>query len=439
MKQQNKNLVKYLFPAVIGQICFFLFTIVDGIFVGNGIGENALGAINICMPFVMTVNALYMLITVGGVTIYAVRTGRGDHEGANQAFMHSSVLMLGLGALLTVIGTTLSKPLGYLFGANETYIGYVSDYLIWYSAFILPSALSMLLQFFVRNDGSPMLVMVATIVSSCLNIFLDWLFVFPLKMGIAGAAIATGISQTVSLIIILFHFFLRKGDLRVRKFKLSGKLFGKVFLRGTPETVAQFAIPVATFCMNRVILSYLGETAINAFSVISYVASFAMAIFLGVSEGAQPLFGQAYGEKNESDLKHYFIVSVIVDFVGSALVYVILLFVGKAISGLFGADGTTAELVAEVLPKYGWGFILMSLNTIISAYMYSTKRTSWAVAFNVLRSFGFTTLITLITLILPAILGGNVIWFTFGIYEAVSFVLAVILLKVSERNGIEFK
>lgn len=229
---------------------------------------------------------------------------------------------------------------------------------------------------------------------------------------------------------------MKKGALCVKKFQLKAKLFGKVFLRGAPETVAQFTMPVATFCMNRVLLSYLGEIAVNAFSVISYVASFAMAIFLGVSEGAQPLFGQAYGEKNEKDLKHYFRVSAIVDFIGSTLVYVILLFVGKAISGMFGADGETADLVASVLPKYGWGFILMSLNTIISAYMYSTKRTVWAVVFNVLRSFGFTTLITLA---FPAMFGGNIIWFTFGIYEALSFVLAVIVLKISERNGIVFK
>lgn len=436
MKQQNKNLIKYLIPSVVGQICFFLFTIIDGIFVGNGVGENALGAVNICMPFVMIVNALYMLITIGGVTIYAVRTGRNDHEGANQAFIHSLIIMIILGILLTILGTTLSKPLGYLFGANETYIDYVSLYLIGYSAFILPSAISMLLQFFVRNDGSPMLVMIATIVSLCLNIFLDWLFVFPLQMGIFGAAIATGISQTISLLIILFHFFLKKGTLQVKKTKLSKKLFEKIFLRGTPETIAQFAIPVATFCMNRVLLSYLGESAINAFSVISYVASFAMAIFLGVSEGAKPSFGQAYGDKNEKDLKHYFIVSAIVDFIGSSLVYVVLLFVGKAVSGLFGADGETADLVAKVLPMYGCGFIFMSLNTIISAYMYSTKRTTWAVVFNIVRSFGFTTLITLV---FPMIFGKNIIWFTFGIYEALSLILSITLLKISERKGIEFK
>lgn len=436
MKQQNKNLMKFIVPAVIGQACFFLFTIIDGIFVGNGVGENALGAINIVFPFVMTVNALYMLIAVGGVTISAIRFGREDKKGANQAFMHSVVLMLGLGILMTILGTVFSQPIGSMLGANETYIGYASEYLLFYSAFIIPSALSMLLQFFVRNDNSPSLVMAATVVSSCLNIFLDWLFVFPLQMGIKGAAIATGISQTVSLFIILFHFFLRKGDLRFKRFKPDAKLFRKILLRGVPETVSQFTVPVATLCMNKVLLANIGEIAVNAFSVISYITSFAVGIFLGVSQGAQPLFGQAYGEKNEKDLKHYFRVSAAADFIGSALVYVILLFIGNAVSNIFGADTATADYVAATLPKYAWGFMFMSLNTIVSAYMYSTKRTTHAIAANLVRSFGFTTIITLA---LPGIFGGEIAWFTFGIYEALSLVFAVVLLKFSERNGIVYK
>ena len=161
-----------------------------------------------------------------------------------------------------------------------------------------------------------------------------------------------------------------------------------------------------------------------------------MAIFLGVSEGAQPLFGQAYGQKNEKDLKYYFRVSAIIDLIGSALVFVILLFIGNPISRMFGEDTETAQFVANVMPKYSWGFILMSLNTIISAYMYSTKRTGAAVIMNILRSFGFTTLIILV---LPLIFDGDIIWFTFGIYEALSLILGAMLLIVSERKGIIFK
>ena len=181
-ESRTKKLFKYVFPSIIGQVCFFLFTIVDGIFVGRGIGETALGAINIVIPFVMVVNAVFMLVAVGGVAVAAVREGRGDKDGANQAFMHAFVVMLGFAVLLTVLGTALSKPLGLLFGANESYLGYVRDYLICYSVFIIPSSLSVLFQFFCRNDGLPLLVMIAMAFSLIANIFLDWLFIFPLKM-----------------------------------------------------------------------------------------------------------------------------------------------------------------------------------------------------------------------------------------------------------------
>lgn len=123
------HLLKYVFPAVVGQVAFFLFTIVDGIFIGRGVGENAIGSINIVNPFIMIVNALYLLVTIGGSAVVAVRHGRGDNEGANHAFMHSFAIMIGLGIVLMIIGTLFAKPVGYLLGANEVYIGYVTDYL----------------------------------------------------------------------------------------------------------------------------------------------------------------------------------------------------------------------------------------------------------------------------------------------------------------------
>ena len=143
-----------------------------------------------------------------------------------------------------------------------------------------------------RNDGSPVLVSVASIVSTVINIFLDWLFVFPLQKGLMGAAVATGISQTCGMLIVSSHFFLRRGRLRVGRFRLSGALVRKLLLRGTPEAIAQFAVPVATLCTNYVLLARLGDMAVNAYSIICYVASFSAAVFIGVSCGLQPLFGQ---------------------------------------------------------------------------------------------------------------------------------------------------
>lgn len=430
-----KKLLKLVLPSVLSQVCMFLFTIVDGIFVGNGVGATALGAVNIVLPYILILSALYMLVAVGGATVTAIRFGRGDKEGANLAFLHAFAAIFAVSVVLTVVGVCFTRQLGYLLGANEAYIDYVTDYTFWYSVFIIPAGLSILLQFFGRNDGASMLVMVSTAVCSALNIFLDWLFVFPMQMALKGAAIATGISQTVGFLMLLSHFVLKKGDLRIRRFRPDAKLFRKILMRGAPESIAQFASPVSILCLNYVMLRMIGEIAVNAFSVIGYIASFSVAVFYGVSEGAQPLIGNAYGEKNESDLKFYFRVSLLIAFVGSLLLYLLFLIVSPNICRLFGLDAETLAFTVQKLPKYAINFVFMSLNTILSAYLYSTKRTGAAVTLNLLRSFVFTVSVILI---LPTPFGAELIWYTAAVYEALSLLAALLLVRATEKNGVVF-
>ena len=337
---------------------------------------------------------------------------------------------------MSAIGIFLPEQIGFLLGANETYMGYVKDYLFWYSLFIIPSSLGVLFQFFGRTDGANVLVMIATVTSACLNIFLDWLFVFPLQQGVGGAAIATGISQTVSLIIVSMYFLKKGAMFKFKKFKFQKKVFGKIFLRGAPETIAQFATPVATLFMNRVLLSSLGEFAVNSYSVISYVASFSVAIFYGVATGVQPLLGETYGDQNTDDLHYYRKKAAIIDVIGSVAVYVIVIFIIKYICKLFATDDETTAFTSGVIASFGWGFIVMSLNTLISTYLYSTKRTIQALIVNVLRSFVFNTAAAFL---LPLIFGKNAVWFSFGVYEVLSFIVGFILMYTSERHGINFK
>ena len=135
MSEQRKNLKKYIIPAMIGNISYFILTIVDGMFVGNGVGTDALGAVSLAMPFVNTVWALSTLFNIGGVAVASVRLGRDDTEGANQAFMHSLSANAVIFAAITLIGTLFSRNVASLLGANETYIDMVSDYIFWYSVF----------------------------------------------------------------------------------------------------------------------------------------------------------------------------------------------------------------------------------------------------------------------------------------------------------------
>lgn len=251
---RSKNLVKYVVPTMLGSVSFFLFTIVDGIFVGRGVGTNALGAVNLMMPFVMIVNALFQLATIGGVTVVAIRFGRGDDEGANAAFMHALSAAVLISVVLCAVGTCLTGAVCRILGATDTYHQLAAEYLFWYSVFIIPSGISTALQGFCRNDGSPVLVSVAVVAGAALNIFGDWLLVFPLQMGLKGAAIATGVSQTVTMLVLLFHFFLRRGKLRIRGFRPQASLYRKIAARGLPECIAQFATPVTTLWMNKVLI-----------------------------------------------------------------------------------------------------------------------------------------------------------------------------------------
>lgn len=428
---RGKTLIKYVIPSILSNACIFLFTIVDGVFVGQGVGSDALGAVNIAMPVVMLATAINMLTSIGGCAITAIRLGQNDQEGANQAFLHSLSANLLLAAIITVICTVFTKPLSSFLGADDFYLPMVMDYVFWWGLFAIPSALSVNFQFFCRNDGSPMLVMVATIASTVLNIFLDWLLVFPLQMGIMGAALATGISQTLSWLIVALHFILRKGKLRIKRYKPNFKLYGQIVFFGLPEMIAQFATPITTIGLNNVIVAHIGEVGVNAFAVISYVSSLAVSVFAGAAEGLQPLFGQTYGAGEEKDMRWYFRRGMLISFVGSVVIVALCVIFGSPICSLFGADVQTLEYTLHYLPQFAWAFIVVGLNTMISAYLYSTNRSTYAIMLNICRALVINTLIIRG---LPALFGEAIICYTYGISECVVVVLAFVLLKISEKK-----
>ncbi len=431
-----QTVARYVLPTMLSNFCFVLFTIIDAIFVGRGVGTNALGAINLVNPFVLVVNALNLLISVGGVAIYAVHMGKRDYEGANAVFRHGMLLLLCAAAVLSLAGTLFTDSICSLLGAGETFHQYAADYLFWYSLFIIPSAMSAGLQNYCRNDNAPGLVGMAVIISSICNILGDWLLVFPLEMGTKGAAIATGVSQTLGLLIMLTHFARKNGNLRFGKIVLNTELFRKVIIHGLPEGVSQLATPIMKFCMNLVLIERIGDLGVNAFSVVSNIAILTMGIFSGASEGLQPLFGQSYGAKNEKDLKFYFRSGLMISFAGSAVITILTVLLRENICALFRSDAATTEYVLQIYPIFSIGFIVMAINVMITAYLYSTERSALSTGISLLRS---VILNSAIIVFLPKLFGNGAIWLSMFTYETAVLVIAMILLKYSERNGVQFK
>jgi putative MATE family efflux protein len=425
VSQRFRTLRKYVVPAMLTNTCVFLFTIVDGLFVGNGVGQNALGAVNLAMPFVMIAMALYNLAAIGGASSMAIQIGKNDKIAANNVFLHSLSLNFIISVLVTLIGTCATTSLCSILGANDTYLNMVKDYVFWWSVFAIPNAMSIHLQAFCRNDGSPSLVAAATVSSTLTNIFLDWLFVFPLHMGITGAAIATGISQTLGFAIVLSHFIMKKGCLRIKPFQPNGALYRQIIFTGMPEMIAQFANPVTTVCLNRMLLLTIGDIGVNVFAVISYVSSFSMSILFGASEGLQPLFGQSYGAGKNDDLKYYFKSGLKISLIGSVICTLLSIVLASPIASLFGAKELVLTMTVSCMPKYSWAFIVAGVNTLISAYLYSTEKTSGAILLNLLRSFIINTAVIIG---LSNIFGESIVWMTYGISETITMIIAMVIL-----------
>ncbi len=436
MSEQRKNLRKYIIPSMIGNLSFFILTIVDGMFVGNGVGPDALGAVSIAMPFVNVIWAFSTLFNIGGVAVASVRLGRGDVDGANQAFMHALSANVVFFAIISLLGVFFSKQIAAFLGANDTYLQMVSDYVFWYSVFLMTSSLAPCLNSFARNDGNPQLGLIMSLTCTAANIFGDWLMVYPLHKGIAGAAIATGVSNLLGFLVVLSHYVLKKGRLRIQRFRPHFSLYRKIMLRGVPELISQFANPIISFSMNNMLIQHLGNTAVNAYSIIVYASSLFSALMWGMTGGLQPLYGISYGAKDDKSLKYYFRSGQMIALFGGIGIFLLTFFIGKPLCLFFGAEEASVPIVCSALPKYCLNYVFAASSAVIAAYLFSTKRTQYAIPINLCRSVIFNFLCINF---LPLIFGYDFVWYTVTVAEGICMVIALALQRASERNGIVYK
>ena len=421
---------------MVSNMGFFILTIVDGMFVGNGIGPDALGVVSLAMPFVNIVWAVVTLFNIGGGTVASVRLGRGDVDGANQVFMHALLANTVIFSLVSAAGMLFPRQIAVILGANETYLSMVSDYIFWYSVFLVPTVLGACLNTFARNDGNPGLSIIMTATMTTANIFGDWLMVYPLKMGVAGAAIATGAANLLGFFVVLSHYILKKGRLRIRRFSFKPSLYQKIILRGAPEMISQFANPIITFSVNNMLITHLGNTAVNAYSVITYAGSLFSSLIWGLASGLQPLYGASYGAKVEKSLKYYFRSGRIIALAGGVGIFLLTFFVGRPLCALFGTEVEAIPIVCGSLPKYCLNYVFAASTVVIASYLFSTKRTPYAITINTCRSVVFNFLCINF---LPLIFGYDFVWYTVTIAEGICFVIALVLRKMSEKNGIVYR
>lgn len=432
MNAKTKSLLGYIFPALGGLFVTYLYNVVDGIFVGQGVGSAALGAVNIGVPFITFVVAIAAMFPMGGATVVAIRMGREDKDGANHAFMTAFFLTVLLSAILMIMGMLFSQQIVDLSGAKELSAEMrkmSAQYLFYYSAFSIPMLMSTCLSVFVRNDGSPTLAFVGMCVGAAANIFLDWLFIFPLNKGVIGAAIASGLGQVLSVLVLLSHFVRKKGVLRIKAFKIDFSLMKKICKRGVPEAVTQLTTPVTALCYNLMLARLIGDIGVSTFSVLSFIYSLANAILSGVAQGLQPLWGHCYGKRDTEEMGWYFRSGIIINIVLSILIYGALFFFDKPVICIFNRDADLVQTASAALPLFSLSFVPMALNLIYTAFLFSTKRTGAANTIAISRGI---VIKSLAIFCIPMLFGNNSIWIAPFIAESITLVLAIRLSKTTK-------
>ena len=230
-----KEFFKYALPSALAMFVSSLYTIIDGIFVGQGVGDSALAAVNIVMPFTIMLFGIATMFAVGGGDLVSKSIGANNKEKAVKIFRQVFKFLLIISIVISLVAVVFSKYIVRILGATDTLVPLASTYLRYYSLFCIPNLVGIALNSFVRNDGRPKLAMISTLLGAVTNIILDYIFIFPLGFGIKGAAIATGLGQIVTIAILLPHFIMKRGILTFGNIKLESKIIKEFIIIGFPS------------------------------------------------------------------------------------------------------------------------------------------------------------------------------------------------------------
>lgn len=417
---------RYAVPQMVGLLFNSIYTIVDGVFIGNRLGRDAMAAAAVSVPLIEILISLALAVASGAAVMIATRLAQGKITAAQKIF-NTAIWMIGsTGLLIALAGNLLLRPLAELLGATPDILDEAAAYL-WYIVTFAPFQLfSFLLGGMVRNDGRPKLAMTAMILGAVSNIVLDYVFMYPLNMGIAGAALATAVGPIFSVLILLPHFILKKGKLYFIRCSVQSKDIKQILFYGFPSFIMEFTIGMVTFIYNFAIKYFgFGEIGLAAYLVIGYLMLILLTIFLGMAEGLQPVFSyfMAIGaEKKNRDIR-LFSTGI---FLGAGIIsYGLIVFFAGDFFSIFSLNDL--ELVAFAQSKsmaYFCGFFFAGFNILMISFWQSTAGTKEALIISLSRSLLWPSVL-MITL--PLIFGRETIWICQSLSETATACIAIML------------
>lgn len=422
------NFIRFSTATIASLMVFSLYSIVDGLFVARGVGEYAMSAVNLAVPFMNAMFSIALLFAVGTSTIIAIYLGEGKGENANSLFTQNAVLLLVLGVVMSVLVIVFLEPFALLLGAEEMTLPYVKDYLLGLAPFAFCFMVSYNMEILVKTDGHPRVALI-TVITGCLaNCVLDYVAIFILDWGIFGAAVATGVSQFLTVVLYLRHFMSKRSTFHFTHFRFDFSIYRRLLPIGVSDSLTELCNGVMIFLFNHTILRCIGERGLVSYTIIAYANTLIINTTMGISQGTQPLISFHYGRKDEDScrklLKYGLISAVAVSAVCFGVLWIFAPQLTQAFLGL--EDLALNGYTVKVFRNYSFSYLLLGFNVFIGGYLTALERPRGAIAISTGRGL-IVQAAALLTL--AATLGGDAIWFTPVISEAVVLVLSLILLR----------
>ena len=427
------KLIKFTLPTIAMMIFTSIYGVVDGVFVSNCVGSDAFAAVNLIMPIIMILGSVGFMIGTGGSAIVSKTLGEGKKEKANEYFSMLVYLCVVSGVILSVIGIIFTGPIAVLLGAK----GSIAKDCVTYGRTVFFMLTGLFLQnafqSFLVVAEKPKLGLFVTLLAGFTNMFLDFLFVYVLRFGVFGAALATGISQFVGSVIPIIYFAGGKNNvLKLTKCRFNKDIIIKTCINGSSEMVTNMSMSLVNILYNMQLMKYIGTNGVVAYGIIMYVGFIFVGTYMGYAVGSAPVISYHYGAGNKDELKNLFKRSLTIIIVSSVVMTLIAEIIAGYLAGIFVSyDNNLLELTTEAIRIYAVSYLISGINIFASSFFTALNNGVVSAVISFMRMFVFQVVMILF---LPVVLGISGIWTAVIAAEVLSVVISEMFLVKNRKK-----
>lgn len=418
------RLFRFVLPSIVMMVFTSIYGVVDGLFVSNFAGKTAFASINLIMPFLIILGAIGFMLGTGGTALVSRVLGEGDKERANKYFSMITLFGILLGVILTVVGVLAMRPMAILLGATEAMVDDCVLYGRIVVCFLTSFMLQNMFQSFLIAAEQPKFGLLITLAAGVTNMVLDALFVGVFRWGIAGAAIATGISQTVGGVVPLMYFlFSKSSPLRLRWTKFEAQPLLRSCANGSSELMSNISGSLIGMLYNAQLMRFLGEDGVATYGVLMYVQFIFVAIDIGYSIGCAPIISYHYGARNHPELRNLLMKGLkVMGILGIVMTIAAISLSGTLANIFVGYDATLCELTRHAFHLFSFAFLLAGFNIFLSSFFTALNNGGVSAAISFLRTLVFQAASVIL---LPMALDVDGLWWAASAAEALAFVVSI--------------